>query len=119
MDAAAALADLMSVSSQVRAAVLVGPRGGVQASTSATGDAAAAAALALAQAAEEAGGRPGLTDVVVSTGEGAVFVVRDGGRTLAATTSPDPTVGLVLYDLRATLRAAGTKPKPRKKASDA
>ncbi len=115
MDAAAALADLTSVSSQVRGAVLVGPRGGVQASTLAEGDATAAAALALAQAAEETSGRTGLTDLVVSTDEGAVFVVRDGGRTLAATTKPDPTVGLVLYDLRATLRAVD----PKRKKADA
>jgi hypothetical protein len=44
-----------------------------------------------------------------------VFVVRSGGRTILATTRPDPTVGLVLYDLRSCLRnAAGEAPKPRR-----
>ncbi len=118
MDAHAALADLRSVSSQVRAAVLIGPRGGVLGSTLDDGDVTAAAALALAEAAEEVSGRTGLTDLVVSTEGGAVFLVREGGRTLAATTGPDPTVGLVLYDLRATLRATD-KRKPRRKAADA
>ncbi len=118
MDAAKALADLTSVSSQVRAAVVIGPRGGVLASTLEDGDTTASAALALAEAAEETSGRTGLTDLVVSTEGGAVFVVREGGRTIAATTDPDPTVGLVLYDLRAALRATD-KPKPRRKATDA
>jgi hypothetical protein len=37
---------------------------------------------------------------------------------VAATTGPEPTAGLVFYDLRAALRASGEKPK-RKRATAA
>jgi hypothetical protein len=49
-----------------------------------------------------------------------VFVVRrDGGtgaRVIAATTRPDPTVGLVFYDLKSALRdsAESTTEQPKK-----
>ena len=36
---------------------------------------------------------------------GSVFVVRDGERLIAATTRPEPTVGLVFYDLKSCLRS--------------
>ena len=42
---------------------------------------------------------------------GSVFVVRDGGRTIAATTTPEPTVGLVFYDLK-TLPALDRRSRP-------
>jgi hypothetical protein len=49
-----------------------------------------------------------------------VFVLREGDRLIAATTVPDPTVGLVFYDLKSALRAAAdaedAKPKPRARA---
>ena len=45
-------------------------------------------------------GLPELTQLEVSTHEGSVFVVRRDGRLIAAATRPDPTVGLVLYDLK-------------------
>ena len=50
--------------------------------------------------------------------DGSVFVVRDGKRLIVATTAPEPTVGLVFYDLKSTLRELETKPKPapRKRA---
>ena len=35
----------------------------------------------------------------------AYSVLRDGGRTIGAATTPEPTVGLVFYDLRSCLRA--------------
>ena len=37
--------------------------------------------------------------------EGSVFAVRREGRLIAATTRPDPTVGLVFYDLKHCLRS--------------
>jgi hypothetical protein len=40
----------------------------------------------------------------VSLEAGSVFVVREGGRTAVATTVPEPTAGLVVYDLRTALR---------------
>ena len=117
VDAQQALADLSEISSQIRAAVLVDDKGAVVAST--LGDDAAKrmaeAAAELLSAAERT--RPGLGPGVliqleVATLDGSVFVVRDHGRVLAATTAPEPTVGLVFYDLKSCLRsAAGEKPK--------
>jgi hypothetical protein len=45
-----------------------------------------------------------VTQLEVALGSGSVFVVRDGGRLIVATTSPEPTVGLVFYDLKSCLR---------------
>ena len=55
-----------------------------------------------------------MTRVEVELEEGAVFVVRDGGHTVAATTGPNPTSGLVVYDLR-TCAQAITAPEPKKR----
>jgi len=49
----------------------------------------------------------------VATAEGSVFVVRGEGRLIAATTTPEPTVGLVFYDLKSCLRALGVEEKPK------
>ena len=43
-----------------------------------------------------------------------MFVVRDGERLIAATTTPEPTVGLVFYDLKTCLRSI-TEPEPEPK----
>jgi hypothetical protein len=43
-----------------------------------------------------------------------VFVVRDGDRLIAATTTPEPTVGLVFYDLKTCLRSIDV-PKPKRR----
>jgi predicted regulator of Ras-like GTPase activity (Roadblock/LC7/MglB family) len=132
MDAAQALADLTEISSQIKAAALIDQNGEVAAST--FGDEArpaefARAARDLLAAAENvrpAGGEA-LTQLEVATAEGSVFVVRDGETTIAATTSPEPTVGLVFYDLKSCLRSLaepvagepGEKSKrPRKKTAD-
>jgi predicted regulator of Ras-like GTPase activity (Roadblock/LC7/MglB family) len=118
MDAAGALADLTEISSQIESALVVGADGAVVAATFEGAEPAAAAAAQLLDAAGE-----GVTQLQASTGRGSVFVVRDGDRTIAATTSPNPTVGLVFYDLRSALRSIDVKPKrkraPRKKADDA
>jgi hypothetical protein len=48
-----------------------------------------------------------------------VFVVRDPDRAVVATTRPEPTVGLVFYDLKTCLRSAAApgaddgKPRPQ------
>jgi len=57
-----------------------------------------------------------LTQLEVATGEGSVFVVREGTTTIAATTGANPTVGLVFYDLKSALRSV-KKPAPRKRAA--
>ena len=117
MDPAAALADLVDVSSQVEAAVLFSIDGTTIASTVADEGRAAAFATAarrLFDAAEEGerggpGARP-LTQLEAATLDGSVFVVRQDDRLIAATTGPEPTVGLVFYDLKTCLRQAAELP---------
>src|SRR6266536_1496029 len=112
MDAQQALADLTEISSQIRAAVVFDDKGKVAGST--VGDAVRADALARAAqqllvAAEDVRtGESPLTQLEVATGEGSVFVVREGNTSIAATTGADPTIGLVFYDLKSALR--GVKP---------
>ena len=117
MDAAQALADLTEISSQIQAAVLLDEKGAVTASTFSGGERAARVARAaqeLLAAADRVRGGSGKawTQLEAATLAGSVFVVRDGSRTIAATTTPEPTVGLVFYDLKSCLRSvAGEKPR--------
>lgn len=123
MTAADALEELNEISSQVSAAVLFGENGAVEASTIAppAAEELARAARALLEAAAQTGE---VTQLEAAVAGGSVFVVREGARTIAATTGPEPTVGLVFYDLKSCLRtvtageleeaAAKPKPKPRK-----
>jgi predicted regulator of Ras-like GTPase activity (Roadblock/LC7/MglB family) len=110
MEAAQALADLTEVSSQIQSAVLADAEGQVLASTFAddrTAQGVAESALALLAASEASGSdRARLTHLVAETSEGAVFVVRERDRVVAAVTGPQPTVGLIFYDLRTCLRLA-------------
>jgi predicted regulator of Ras-like GTPase activity (Roadblock/LC7/MglB family) len=114
MEPAQALAELVEISSQIAGAVLVDAEGGVLAATLADEEAARrlaeGAVRLLDEAASAPGGRPDveLLQLEVSTVEGSVFVVRDGDRTVAAVTAPEPTVGLVLYDLKSCLRSLDT-----------
>src|SRR6266511_4482745 len=106
MDAQQALADLTEISSQIRAAVVFDDKGKVAGSTVSDGDVFAKAAADLLAAADDVktGDSP-LTQLEVATGDGSVFVVREGKATIAATTGTDPTVGLVFYDLKSALRS--------------
>ena len=111
MDAAQALADLTEISSQIEAAVLFDEGGGIAASTledEARSQELARAAAELLEAAErvQAGG-DSLTQLEAATLAGSVFVVRDDPRRIVATTGPNPTVGLVFYDLKSCLRGVG------------
>jgi predicted regulator of Ras-like GTPase activity (Roadblock/LC7/MglB family) len=133
MDAAQALADLTEISSQIRAAVLFDESGEVAASTLDSQE----RSRELAQAASEllrtaeglrTGGDGELTQLEAATAEGSVFVVRQGPRRIVATTSAEPTVGLVFYDLKSCLRGVDdddpepAKPRrrtPRKKETEA
>jgi predicted regulator of Ras-like GTPase activity (Roadblock/LC7/MglB family) len=125
VDAAQALEDLVEISSQIEGAVLTGPDGALVASTyddAARGERIAEAAAELMRAADESQARAeraGITQVVVELPDGAVVVVREEGRAVAAVTVEEPTVGLVLYDLRTTLRLAADAEKPaaKKKAA--
>ena len=127
MDAKQALADLAEISSQIRAAVLCDAKGAVLGSTLADDARAtelAGAARALLEAADRTRRQTApdsLTQLEAATLEGSVFVVRDRDRMIAATTSPEPTVGLVFYDLKSCLRnvegKAATAPKARRKTA--
>ncbi|MGH2996238.1 MAG: roadblock/LC7 domain-containing protein [Gaiellaceae bacterium] len=111
MEAAQALADLTEISSQIDAAVLASADGALVASTLADerGKALAEGAAELMRAAEQARGEAAASPVQLQAelAEGSVFVVRDGGHLVAAVTGPEPTVGLVFYDLKTCLRLVG------------
>ena len=118
MDAAQALADLVEISAQIEAAVLASTDGTVLASTLADEERAKAVArdaLELVQGAASAAGEP--AQLEASVPEGSVFVVRDEERLVTAVTGRDPTVGLVLYDLKTCLRLAGEDARPAKKTA--
>jgi predicted regulator of Ras-like GTPase activity (Roadblock/LC7/MglB family) len=110
MDAAQAIADLMEISSQVRAAVVARADGSVEAASQ-EGDGGEALAQVAARLLEGAaavrGGETTVTQLEAAARGGSVFVVRDGERIVAATTGASPTVGLVFYDLKTCLRALG------------
>ena len=118
MVAAQAIRELMELSSQITAAIALGEDGSVLASSSADEAATAslsASTLELVSAAADLGPDGGdVTRVEVELDEGALFVVREGGRTVAATTGPKPTSGLVVYDLRTCAQAIDTSPKKRR-----
>jgi predicted regulator of Ras-like GTPase activity (Roadblock/LC7/MglB family) len=115
MDAAQALADLTEISSQIEQAVLFGEQGEIEASTLSGDRAQKLAQLAdelLREARSVGEGGDGLTQLEVSTRAGSVFLVADGERRIVATTGPEPTVGLVFYDLKSCLRAAAEDTAP-------
>ena len=110
MDAEGALADLTEISSQIETAVVFEGDGAVLASTfpdeeragrlaRTAGDLFAASADLRSQDDQ----RP--TQLEVALRETSVFAVRDERRTIVATVAPGAPAGLVLYDLRACLRA--------------
>jgi predicted regulator of Ras-like GTPase activity (Roadblock/LC7/MglB family) len=118
MDAAQALRELTELSSQVASAVVLDAEGAVLASApedDAAGTRLAASARELVQAAAGLGAGTGeVTRVEVELDEGALFVVSEGGHTVAATTGPRPTSGLVVYDLRTCAQSLASAPKKRR-----
>jgi len=126
MDAAQALSDLTEISSQIEAAVVLDADGSALASTLDEQRASEFTQVVqelLAAVRRASGSDSGeLAQAEIATADGSVFLVRDEQRTIAATTGPEPTVGLVFYDLKSCLRSfAQEKPKPRtrkKKAED-
>jgi len=118
MNAQQALADLTEISSQIQSAVVFDDKGKVAGSTGGNGDVLARAASELLATAEELKtGDQRLTQLEVATGEGSVFVVREGKTCIAATTGADPTVGLVFYDLKSALRSVEKAPPKRRPAT--
>jgi predicted regulator of Ras-like GTPase activity (Roadblock/LC7/MglB family) len=104
MDAAQALRELTELSSQITSAVVLDGDGAVVASAPDSEPVTtrlAGSARELVDAATSLGAGEGdVTRVEVELDEGALFVVRERGHTVAATTGPRPTSGLVVYDLR-------------------
>jgi predicted regulator of Ras-like GTPase activity (Roadblock/LC7/MglB family) len=130
VDAAQALADLTEISSQIVHVAIVDGDGAVVASTLEDGARAgrfverAEKLLEEVRAARDARGLPALAQLEAATPEGSVFVVLSptGDGYIAAVTRPEPTVGLVFYDLKHALKSASPakKPaKPRRKKADA
>ncbi|MEI8105328.1 MAG: hypothetical protein WCH31_05765 [Actinomycetes bacterium] len=111
MDAAQALADLTEISSQVVHVAVLESDGSVLASTiddearRARFGESITAFLSEADALRASRNLPELGQLEAATLDGSVFVVRRGGRLAIATTRPDPTVGLVFYDLKHCLRS--------------
>jgi predicted regulator of Ras-like GTPase activity (Roadblock/LC7/MglB family) len=120
MDAAQAIADLTDISPQVTHVVVIGADGSLTGSNlpaEAPARRLADGARRLLDAAE--GLRPGVAQLEAATTSGSVFVVRDGERLIAATTTAEPTVGLVFYDLKTCLRSITPpepEPKPKRRA---
>jgi predicted regulator of Ras-like GTPase activity (Roadblock/LC7/MglB family) len=108
MDADQAIADLTEISPQVKEVVVVnadGSIGGANVPTERSEAIAGVAQKLLAGAGDR------VAQLEAATSHGSVFVVRDGDRVIAATTAPEPTVGLVFYDLKTCLRSID-EPKP-------
>jgi predicted regulator of Ras-like GTPase activity (Roadblock/LC7/MglB family) len=120
--AAAALADLTEISSQIEAAAVVGADGAVVAETPGIdGERLARTGIALLDAAEEDfGGRRSVTRLEVALRQGSVFALRREELRIVARTGPAPASGLVLYDLDACLQAvaaAHAAAKPRRRTT--
>jgi predicted regulator of Ras-like GTPase activity (Roadblock/LC7/MglB family) len=126
VEPAEALADLTEISTQIRCAVLVDEGGELVASagidSEQAGNLAALSRQLLATAEEAMGGaeaREQVVQVQAALPEGCVFLVRDEGKLVASVTVPDPTVGLVFYDLKTCLRhVAGESLAPKPKARE-
>ena len=127
VDAAQALADLTEISSQVVDVAIVDDDGSLLAST--ISDEARAQRfldgvrklLQEADGVRRSRGLPDLSQLEAATLGGSVFIVRQpgGARLIAATTRPDPTVGLVFYDLKHCLRSIDTAPGEESRAREA
>ena len=118
MDASQAIADLTEISPQVRHVVVLTGDGSISGSNlanEAPAERLADGARRLLDAAEEL--RPGVAQLEAATVDGSVFVVRDGDRLIAATTTPEPTVGLVFYDLKTCLRSIDEPAPARRRAA--
>jgi predicted regulator of Ras-like GTPase activity (Roadblock/LC7/MglB family) len=120
-----ALAELLDLSSQIEEVAILGESGFVLASSGSPerGERLAAVAAELVAAASDVRAGGEVARVEVSLDSRSLFVVREGGRTAVAATVPEPTAGLVVYDLRTALRRLAEEPaqKPagRRKAESA
>ncbi len=109
----------MELSSQIEAAVVLDSDGAVVASSPEGDEPAgtlAAVALELLGAASELGSGQEVGRVEIELEDGALFVVREGAHAIVARTAPEPTAGLVVYDLRTSLRSID-EPAPKRRRS--
>jgi predicted regulator of Ras-like GTPase activity (Roadblock/LC7/MglB family) len=109
----AAFAEMLDISTDIDKAVVFGPEGVVAANMSEPALSAAVAQarelVSLGQASAEKMGSQPLTQLVVETPAGLVFLVRElaaDGMTAVATGKKGSRVGLALYDLKTCLRDA-------------
>ena len=107
MDASAALSELVALSTQVVEAVVTTPEGAVEGARAAEDERArrlAAAGTELLAQASSLRPESAVERVHVDLERGSLVTVSDGARTIVATTVPEPTAGLVAFDLRTALR---------------
>ena len=120
VDAQQAIADLTEISSQIQTAIVFDDKGKVAGSTiedAGRAEELARAAADLLEQADKIKTRDGtLNQLEAATLDGSVFVVRGDEHVIAATTTAEPTVGLVFYDLKSALRQVTVKTE-RKKAA--
>ena len=114
-----ALAELLDVSEDVFAAVILDAEGRPKAATVGDAEAAKAAEIAAAMLPYADSLRTGAfaARLVAVTADGTVFVLREGSTAIVAATGRDPVAGLVLHDLRMTLRNVGRRTKAKADAS--
>lgn len=114
-----ALAELLDVSEDVVAAVILDAEGRSSAATVTERDAAKAAEIASAMLAYGDALRTGVSVARLEAvaADGTVFVLREGSAAIVAATGRDPVTGLVLHDLRATLRKVGRRVREKANAS--
>src|SRR4051794_14215870 len=100
-----ALAELLALSSQVVDVAILGGSGFVLASsgTPERGEQLARIAAELLAAAADVRAGGDVARIEVALEGGSVFVVTEDGRSAIARTVPEPTAGLVVYDLRTAL----------------
>jgi len=120
VDASQAISELIDISPQVKNVVATAENGSIAGSNlpPESADRLLAGARRLLDEADRI--RPGVTQLEAATTAGSVFVVLDQQRLIAATTTPEPTVGLVFYDLKTCLRSIEEpppKPKPRRRTT--
>ena len=106
MDANSAINDLTEISPQVRDVVIADAADEILGTNTplARAERLVAGARRLLENADSVRPRP-VSQLEAATTVGSVFVVRDGDHMIAATTSAEPTVGLVFYDLKSCLRS--------------
>ncbi len=114
-----ALRELLDVSEDVLAAVILDAEGEPLAASVEDGEARSAAEIAAAMLAYADTLRTETTArrIEAATSDGSIFVVREGNRAVVGATGPDPVAGLVLHDLRTALKKAGGRTREKANAS--